>query len=281
MSPRPRVGARIGAHHTVLGVVDKKPGRHPIYIVWDHRAWCPMACKVFRSAAEAEREAGILSALAHPNIVRLLGVGERMNLLLEFLEGPSLDRVMDGRPEGRLSVSDALRTAIHVGAGLEHVRDRGLLHLDLAPSNIIVTCGRPTLIDFGTARRQDEARPDRVTGTDPYIAPEECLLREVTPAADVFGLGVLLYELLTGELPFPEGTRRDPFPQTHASPTPARDRRPGLPRSLDDLVLACLAREPSARPTLTALLPRLHDFIRGGRRMWPADFRPARPKHYE
>jgi serine/threonine protein kinase len=118
-------------------------------------------------------------------------------------------------------------------------------------------------------------RPREVTGTDPYIAPEECVRGEVTPAADVFGLAVLVYELLTGALPFGQGTRADPFPQTSRAPSPSRTHRPAAPKRLDDLLLSCLARNPRDRPPLSALLLGLHDFIRAGRRMWPAGFTPA------
>ena len=118
---------------------------------------------------------------------------------MEFLEGPPLHALMHSRPKSRLRIDDALRTVIHIGAALTHVHQRGLLPLDVKPSNIVVVNGRPILFDFGIARWQMAARPKGVRGTDPYIAPEECLLQRITPAADVFGLGVTLYELLTGK----------------------------------------------------------------------------------
>ena len=96
------IGDRIGPRHTVLGVIDDKRGRHPVYMAWDHRDWCPMACKVFRSAAGAEREGAILSSLAHPNVVRLLH-RDGAALFLEFLEGLSLSRFVDDRRGGSAS----------------------------------------------------------------------------------------------------------------------------------------------------------------------------------
>ena len=269
-----RRGSKLAPHHTVIGTVDNKPGRHPVYIVWDHRSWCPMACKLFPSRERAAKEAAVLAALSHPNIVRLFGMGNEANLLLEFVDGPTLADLLDTNRTGHLSLSDALRVAIHLGAALEHTRDRGFVHLDLSPSNIIVAAGRPVLIDFGLARRLGEPRPSRVVGTSSYVSPEECLRQEVTPAADVFGLGVLLYELLTGALPFPKKRKDDdPYPQTEMQPTPLRQRRPGFPKALDDLVLSALRRDPAERPSLVALLPRLHDLIRSGSRMWPANLR--------
>ena len=269
-----RAGTRIGKHLTVLGIVEKR-GSEPVYIVWHHRDWCPMACKVFESYADARREAKIMSSLHHPNTVRFLGLERPAHLLMEFLEGPTLSRLIRRQRRGRLALSDALRVAIHLGAALAYVHQKGLLHLDVKPSNVIVARGgRPVLYDFGSARRQDARRPPHVDGTDPYIAPEECLRGDIGTAADVFGLGVTLYQMLTGELPFPKGTRRNPFPQTKTEPVPLRQRRPGVPAALAALVQKCLARDPAGRPSLDLLLPALHGFIRGGRPMWPTGFEP-------
>jgi serine/threonine protein kinase len=267
-----KVGARIGSHLTVLGTVDKTSGRHPVYIVWNHDAWCPMACKLFVSVEKAEWEARALEAMSHPNIVRSLGWGEPGYLLTEFLEGPSVNDVLSAKD--RMSVSQAVRLAMHVGSALQHVHERGYLHLDVKPSNIIIAKGRPVLFDFGSARPREARRPSRIVGTDPYIAPEECLKREVGTPADIFSLGVTLYEILTAKLPFPDGSRAEPFPQLHRQPAPMRAHRQGLPAGLDDLVLRCLARDSSDRPVLSELLPKLHKFIRTGPLMWPQGFQP-------
>jgi serine/threonine protein kinase len=272
----PKIGARTSSL-TILGAIDDR-GKDPVYIVWHHQDWCPMACKMFDRPAKAQREAGILRAFAHPNIVRYLGMDGPRHLLMEFLDGSPLSRMVREKKKKRLPVADALRVGIHLGSALQHVHDRGFVHLDIKPSNIIVVHGRPVLFDFGTARSRNGKRPHRPVGTDPYIAPEECLRERATPAADVFGLGVTLYELLTGELPFPEGTKRRPFSQLRHLPTSARQHRRDIPEPLDDLVLSCLARDPSARPGLSDLLPGLHGFVRSGPPMWPPGFAPDGPK---
>ncbi len=273
-----KIGSWLGPDLTLLGFIDKG-GPEPVCIVWNHAAWCPMACKVFQTFKRAEREAEILAALSHPNIVRFLGVSQPGHLLMEFLDGKPLDSLMAAKPHQRLSVGDALRVAIHLGGALQHVHDKGFLHLDVKPNNVIVVRGgRPVLYDFGSARLRDAKRPSHIDGTDPYIAPEECLRQEATPAADVFGLGVTIYELLTGALPFPGANRRDPFPQTHNKPVPLRTLRPRVPAGLEALVHLCLARDPADRPAIADLLVPLHDFVRTGPRMWPPGFRPkARP----
>jgi serine/threonine-protein kinase len=268
-----KVGARLSGDLTVLGVIDRR-GAEGLCIVWNHGAWCPMACKVFSSLRRAEREAEVLSLLAHPNTVRFLGLERPACLLMEFLEGPTLDELIHGRKGKRLAISDAIRVAMYMGAALRHIHLKGYLHLDIKPTNIIVARGgRPVLYDFGSARQPSE-RPRLIAGTNPYIAPEECLRATVTPAADVFSLGVTLYETLTGELPFPLGKSRDDFPQTRVEPTPARARRTAIAAGLDALVLSCLARDPAARPPLPELLAKLHAHIRAGARMWPQGFHP-------
>jgi serine/threonine-protein kinase len=268
-----KVGTRIGADLTVLGIVDDG-GLEPVYLVWHHKSWCPMGCKVFKSTEQAQREAKILLALAHPNIVRCFGSYGSNSLLMEFLEGPTLHQLLNSRPKRRLGINDALRISIHVGAALAHVHDRGLLHLDVKPANVVVVKGRPILCDFGIARWQADPRPNRVRGTETHVAPEECLLEEVTPAADIFGLGATLYELLTGKLPFPEMGKGDPYPQILQAPSSLRQHRPAVPLELEKLVLSCLSRDPKARPNVAALLPSLHRYITGGPHMWPKGFRP-------
>jgi serine/threonine protein kinase len=272
-APRFKIGTKITRDLTVLGAIRTR-GRYPVYIVWHHADWAPMACKVFGKLSRAKREANIMAALSHPNIVRFLGVVEPALLLMEFLEGPTLGSVIDDMPRERMSISNSIRVAIHLGAALHHIHRKGFIHLDIKPTNVIVVRGRPVLYDFGSARKQGAPRPPHVAGTDAYIAPEECLRGDVTPASDVFGLGVTLYEMLTGDLPFPRKTPRNPFPQATASPVRLRQRRKDIPAGLDELVMACLAREPAERPAIPALLPLLHDFIRTGPPMWPAHFRP-------
>jgi serine/threonine protein kinase len=273
--PLLKVGDRIGADLTVLGVMDKYR-RNPVYIVWHHHSWCPMACKTFRSHQLARREANALLQLSHPNTVRFLGLGASApaHILMEFLEGPTLGALIDSQ-ERWMSIPDALRVAIHIGAALNHVHERGLLHLDVKPNNIIVARGRPVLFDFGVARVRGAPRPSRILGTDAYIAPEECRREDVAPAADVFGLGVTLFEMLTGEMPFPGRSRHNRFPQTHQLPVPLRRHRRAVPAALDDLVLRCLARDAVDRPAIPALLPALHDFISSGPTMWPGSFKPG------
>jgi eukaryotic-like serine/threonine-protein kinase len=270
---RLKLGTRLGRHLTVLGLVDPHSG-DPVYLMWHHEAWCPMACKVFGSLHLAQREADRLQRLDHPGIVRCLGVEQPACLLMEFLEGPTVRKFARARRAHKLPHSDALRIANYIGSALIHLHARGLLHLDVKPANVIIYRARPVLIDVGTAMPRRRARLDKLVGTDEYMAPEQCAKGRVTTAADVFSLGVMLYEILTGRLPFPAGTRRNPFPQRTAAPTPLKYHLPRAPAALDALLAACLAREPGQRPSLPVLLPALHRLISCGPAMWPAGFDP-------
>jgi eukaryotic-like serine/threonine-protein kinase len=270
------IGTKLGPDLTVLEIVDAR-GDEPVYLVWHRQSWCPMLCKVGRSKRAAQHEADVLTALSHPNIVRCFGLSEAVYLLMEYQEGPNLGAFVKTLSKRQLGVDDALRLSIYVGAALCHVHDRGLLHLDVKPSNIVIVNGRPILCDFGIARWQTGPRPDGVVGTEAYIAPEECRLEALTPAADVFGLGVTLYELLTGHLPFPKKRKStERYPQLSQRPQTIRQHRRSVSPRLEKLVLSCLRRDPKKRPSLAQLLPALNRFIGRGPLMWPANFHPER-----
>jgi serine/threonine protein kinase len=236
-----------------------------------------MACKVARNMRRAQKEAAIIEAVSHPNVVRSLGAVEPGLVLMEYLEGPTLAAYIESRPTGRMSVGDSLRAAIHLGAALEHAHRAGIVHMDVKPANAILVAGRPVLFDFGGARYLADPRPDKNGGTDPYMAPEEHLLQPIGPAADVFSLGATLYEMLTGETPFRDLPASKPLAQTFEAPTPLKAHRPHAPAALQDIVHRCLARDPAERPALSELLPALHDLVKHGPRMWPAGFEPLKP----
>ena len=265
-------GAMFAPHLTVVGVLDGG-GRDPVYIAWHHAAWCPMGVKLFQSPAQARWEAQALAVLAHPGLVRLLEDGAPRYLAMEFLEGPSLRKLLRGRPHGRLAAADAVRVALHLGAALAHLHGRNLVHLDVKPGNVIVTRRRPVLFDLGAARALDGRALGRPQGTDAYMAPEQAQGGVPSPACDVWGLGVTLFEALTGQRPFPGADRARPFPQLATPPTPLRALRPRAPKALETLLLACLAFDPSNRPTLPRLLPQLNHLLPPHHAMWPHDLK--------
>lgn len=278
---RSRSGWRVGQSpvrtFTVLAIVDDE-GPDPVYVVWHHEARCPMAVKRMRSVQHARHEAATLLELSHPNIVRCYGIAEETCVLMEFLEGPTLRRLMATEPDGRLKLSDALRTGIHLAAALDFIHARGYVHLDVKPRNVVIVHGRPVLFDFGIARKRENWGKRLLLGTDPYMAPEQCRRQPVSPATDVFALGVTLFEALTGKPPFPDGGKRREFPQLTVPPKRVRDLRPGVALALDALINRCLAFDARERPSLTDLIGGLHRHIRGGSAMWPAGFSPLDEK---
>ena len=274
-APRFAPPEKVAGHLTVVGAIDEG-GNDPVYIVWNHAAWCAMCCKVFKKPSQAEWETRALGRLAHPGIVRLLEDAAPRYMLTEFLEGPSLRKLIRSRPKARLGVSDALRTAIHLGSALAHLHERRYLHLDVKPANAIVTRRRPVLFDLGSARRANGRKLRTPQGTDAYMAPEQCRAGVPTPASDIYGLGVTLFEMLTGERPFPKGDGAESFPQLHLAPTALRRLLPTAPVELEELLSRCLAPDPAGRPpSVAALLPELHALIRSGPRMWPPELDPS------
>jgi eukaryotic-like serine/threonine-protein kinase len=303
--PRPpeeypyQLGYRVSGDLTVIGHLAAGRTCH-LYQVWSAREWCAFTCKIAAPGlgtsrpviGALRREARILRAVAHPNIVRYYGHSEHRGLpylLLEYLEGASLFDVLETQPLRRLEITDAVRAAVHLGSALYHMHRRGFLHLDLKPSNLLLRDGVPVLIDLDTARRADPTRrPRRQLGTAPYMAPEQARREPLGPAADVYGLGTLLYEMLTGRWvyediygePLEDGRPRQ-FPQADGEPIPPpRAFRSAIPESLEVTVLGCLAPHPDDRfasmhPLLLALVGELPEPVA----LWPAGVRAERRRH--
>jgi eukaryotic-like serine/threonine-protein kinase len=267
-------GSRLSDNLTVLGIIDGG-SNDPVYLVWNRKAWCPMACKVFTSSPRAQREAGILGQFSHPNIVRVLGLEAPVHLLMPFLEGPTLAGFLDRARGHRVPVDNAIRLAVHIGCALQYIHALGYIHLDVKPANIIISRGGlPILFDFGSARAIAAPPPAEIIGTDAYMSPEACRMAPVGPSADVFGLAVVLFEMITGAVPFHVRSRAKPFPQIDSGPRTLKRFRTNIPKGLDELVAQCLSRDPAGRPMIGEFLPALNALIRSGPKMWPATFDP-------
>jgi predicted Ser/Thr protein kinase len=229
----------------------------------------------FRAEAEAAK------ALAHPGIVTVLDVGCRSGLhyhTMELVEGEALDQVV--RRRERLAVERVLDLVMHVALAVEHAHERGVVHRDLKPANILLDAdGAPKVTDFGLAKRLDKPRvhrSDAIVGTPHYMAPEQAKGDQaVDGRADVFSLGVILYELLTLELPFP-GT--SPLEVANRiideEPTPPRRLDLRLTPDVEAVVLKALEKDPARRyPSARALA----DDLRRARHGERTEARPVTP----
>ncbi len=207
------------------------------------------------------REAEAAARLSHPNIVTLHDVGrcpEGPYLVLELLRGTTLAEALS---RGRLPVPEALHIALEVARGLSHAHAQGVVHRDLKPANVFLCRdGQVKILDFGLAHAFGRRRADG--GTLGYMAPEQWSGAPEDERTDVFSLGVLLHQMLSGELPYPEA---DPA-RWRAAPRLAAG---GVSRSLAELVTVMLQKDPLRRPrdgarALEALAPIARDVEAGG-----------------
>jgi hypothetical protein len=217
-----------------------------------------------RWLARVYHEARVLQGLSHPNIVKLHELVTREGrpcLVLEYAVGESLADVLKRR--GRLTPRDALRVLHALADAVAHVHTRDIVHRDLKPANVRVTAdGNIKLLDFGISKSEHAmglTQTGNVIGTPRYLSPEQLLGRPITPATDVWALGVLLYEIVTGATPFAGTTEAmlwssiDAIAYEPPSKTLAGIVDVATLRELDRMVASCLTRDPARRPTAAAL----------------------------
>jgi DNA-binding beta-propeller fold protein YncE len=247
-----------------------------------------VALKMVLSGAHAGRqelarfrtEAESVARLQHPGIVQIYEIGEekgRPFLSLEFVAGGSLASRLDGTPwpaDRATRLIEGLARAMHVA------HRRGIVHRDLKPHNVLLTeDGQPKIADFGLAKCLDSDRGQTqsgaIVGTPSYMAPEQASgnSRQVGPATDVYALGAILYELLTGQPPFRAATPLDTVLQVATrEPVPPSRLRSKVPRDLETICLKCLHKEPAGRyATALDLAADCAAFLDGG----PIQARPV------
>lgn len=201
------------------------------------------------------REAKIMALLRHPNIVQIHEIveeGENLALVMEYVPGENLSAKLGGKP---LAPRTAAQLAAVLARTVQTAHDQGVVHRDLKPTNVLLTGnGVPKICDFGLAKRFDGSsdctQTGHVLGTPSYMAPEQLSGSQtsVGAAADVYALGALLYELLTGRPPFLADNPLDTLHLVNSQePVPPRRWQPKTPRDLETICLKCLRKEPLRR----------------------------------
>lgn len=212
-----------------------------------------------RFRARFAREARVAAGLSHPNVVTVFDVGETEGqpfIVMEYVDGRPLDERLAA--EGSLSPAEVCRIGVQVARGLEHAHANGLVHRDLKPGNLLERSdGAVKIADFGIARALEGTElteAGTIVGTAAYLAPEQAEGGEITPATDVFALGVVLYELITGRQPWKIDSLASLAGRGAASAPPLpRDVPPALAGAIE----RALSPEPGARPSAAEIARRL------------------------
>jgi serine/threonine protein kinase len=233
-----------------------------------------------RELARFVTEVQAVAAVRHTNVIQVYDSGECNGypfLAMEFLGGGSLSQRL--REKGKLPPRDAASLVTKIARGVQAAHDRGIVHRDLKPHNVLLdvvpegappdTCGEPKVMDFGLAKRDgaELTQTGAVLGTPAYMAPEQARgeTRAVGRSADVWALGVILYECLSGSVPFRGSDAWSVIRQVISDdPEPVTRRIPGVPRELDLICRKCLEKNPADRYlSAAALADDLERFLRG------------------
>ena len=211
------------------------------------------------------QEAKATRSIDHPNVVRILDFGQdesdgMLYLVMEFLAGESLARALDRK--GKLAEGEAAFIGASVARGLHAAHAQGIIHRDLKPGNIFLcSSGEVKLLDFGLAKVAQETSTLTATGvvvgTPQYMSPEQIQHGEIGSWTDVYGLGVVLFRMLTGRLPFITEDFRELIEAHVATAPPPPSQFAPVSAEMDAIALACLAKDPAKRASLPELRTRL------------------------
>lgn len=291
MLSRFRIASKLGAGG--MGVV---------YLAHDTRLGRAVAIKLLSSNHAVPRsaferflvEARAASAINHPNVAHIYEIGEERDvpfIVMEYVDGVTLDAKIDGQP---VDLDEALAIGAQIADALDAAHRRGIVHRDIKPHNVVITDrGEIKVLDFGLAKFTSDAIDDECDGatrfrTDPgavmgtvhYMSPEQALGRPLDARTDLFSLGVVLYQMLAGRLPFSAATRSETIDLiVHAEPPSLGRLHDAIPAEVECLVRKSLAKDPasryqSARELLTDLRS-LRSQVAAHRR--PSTFHPGSP----
>ena len=253
-------------------------GMGEVYLAHDEVLDRDVALKVLReryagdegSAGRFRREALSAASLSHPNIVQVYNKGETEDgtsyIVMEYVSGGTLGEQIE--EEGPFEARKAAAAAAQIAEALGAAHERGVIHRDIKPQNVLLdSSGDLKVTDFGIARAADSSSASSaVFGTAGYISPEQALGEPVGPASDLYSLGVVLYEMLTGELPYTADNSIALCMKHVTEPLrPPRELNPDIPEEMDALVVKLLAKKPTERygsaAELLADLERVRDAL--------------------
>jgi serine/threonine protein kinase len=236
-------------------------GMSTVYLALDEVLDRPVAIKLLHREISEEadqlerfrREARAAARLSHPNLVGVIDAGEddgRPYIVFEYIEGRTLKRRL--QEEGRLPVDEAVAYAIEIGRGLTAAHARKLVHRDVKPQNVLIDPdGRAKVTDFGIARSLESkglTATGRVLGTTDYVSPEQAMGEDVDERSDVYSLGVVLYEMLTGDVPFRAETQVGVAMKHVNEPMPdVQTRRPEVSAAVASVVDRATTKDPRDR----------------------------------
>ncbi len=262
------VGERLLAHRYRLDHQLAVGGMAEVWVAYDKVLGRQVAVKMLKPNLARDpvfverfrREAVAAARLSHPSIVAVFDTvseNEDEAVVMELVQGRTLRQVLDA--QGRLSVADTVRIGAAVAAALDAAHRAGIVHRDVKPGNVLLSNeGRVLLSDFGIAKAlsasSDLTSDNIMLGTAKYLSPEQVTGARIDPRSDLYSLAVVLYESLTGSVPFVADTdAATALMRLRREPMPIRSIRPGVPRPLDDLVLTTLTRDPARRPASAAV----------------------------
>jgi serine/threonine protein kinase len=243
-------------------------GMAAVYLAHDAELERPVAIKVLAEHLASDeafrerflREARMAAKLSHPNVVHVYDQGDEDGvpfIVMEYVDGTTLGDEL--RRSGPFPPARVVDLALQICGGLEHAHASGLVHRDIKPGNLLLReDGTVKIADFGIARAAQATKLTQigsVLGTAAYLSPEQAVGEQVTAAADIYSLGCVLFELLTGRTPYVFETLPELVVKQREAPiTPIRELRPDVPAELEAAVMHCLARRPDYRPGSAAAL---------------------------